>query len=405
MAAVWIDEPQAATDQGGPTAGAGGDQGPVWIDEAGQRSVDTPQTDSGWGNVASGVGAGLRGAGAALASVAADAASGDAYSPTAERLRNTSARAMFEKQMYEKMAGEGGIPQDVSDIHGIGDVARYAGGQLASAAPQVALYGAGSLGGAPGLAAAYGADVALRGGENIANRIASGKPEDVGTSFAFAMPTAALDMGGSGSIVKGGLSKAVADSVGGNIVKRGLTGAATEAGEQAVVGGAQTATSELGSGDEVSAKDVVAGGLGNAAFGAPIGAVHGLRSRGTAEPVKPPVPDGTRGSFDMLGDQKQTAVADTDWSQYNRPLRSVTPDRQQPRAGLGPDIYARDAAARADRQQAGAAAQAGQLDLRRRGWRTGAASGSGAAAPRAASARRPARPVRHGAEGFGPHRG
>ncbi|HET8747332.1 MAG TPA: PLxRFG domain-containing protein [Ramlibacter sp.] len=333
---VWSEPPKGDEDSG-----------LVWGTPGGTEANVTGPTSQGWGDVTSGVGRGLRAAGAATLGELFDS----------DELRRSAGRAAIERELFSERATQGGLPGGLSDVTGPVSAAQLVGRGLVESSPSLALYGAGALTGPVGMGAALAGNLAMRGGENMAARISRGEASNPMESYMYAVPQTALDIGGSAMLLKGGLAGRVAEDVaswGGKGLARTAAGAATEAVEQAGIGGAGAMFGALGQGRDITSHELLEGAVLGGMMGAPFGAVHGLRARAEAINTTP-VPDMEQGATNLThvataqnfdrptwerrggGDIYAYDEAMRQGGQYNLPLREREQRGQRPMdVGAGP---------------------------------------------------------------------
>lgn len=329
-----------------------------WMPVRGAQTTSTP-VQRGWSDVMSSMGRGAQASALGLWG----AVTGD------QDTMDRAAVAKQEEELYQQRAAEqGGIPGSLSDVDSATGLAKYLGAMGLEAAPTMGGYAAaGTFGGLPGLAAMYAANVAAETGGNVASRVAAGQAPNLAESALYAMPTAALNAAGPGSLLEGGVAKAAAGMVGDKLIPKVLAGAGAEAAEQGAVGAGQYALSTAGAGQTPTWAGAAEAAGGGALMGAGFGGWHGAMVKAKDGTPVQPVPDQTEGHFDLMGDAAQktgTAQPAGGGQTYGPEMYKQTAQErkaasganvgpQQPGAAPEPDIYARDAANRAARFAAG----------------------------------------------------
>lgn len=332
-----------------------------WMPVRGAQTASTP-VQRGWSDVMSSMGRGAQASALGLWG----AVTGD------QDTMDRAAVAKQEEELYQQRAAEqGGIPGSLSDVDSAGGLAKYVAAMGLEAAPTMGGYAAaGTFGGLPGLAAMYAANVAAETGSNVASRVAAGQAPNLGESALYAMPTAALNAAGPGSLLEGGVAKAAAGMVGDKLIPKVLAGAGAEAAEQGAVGAGQYALSTAGAGQTPTWAGAAEAAGGGALMGAGFGGWHGAMVKAKDGTPVQPVPDQTEGHFDLMGDAAQktgTAQPAGGGQTYGPEMYKQTAQERKAASGadIGPqqpgaapgappgDIYARDAANRAARFAAG----------------------------------------------------
>lgn len=255
-------------------------------------AVETTNDRSPWADVRGAIGRDIAAMGAGTRAAFSDD----------EDAARAAATAAYESQALRARAAQGGIPSSLGDVQDVGGLAKYLGAGALQSTPYLAIGGAGMLGGPAGMGAALAAGTAAHGGQNIAEALNREGTADVGKAYGWAVPQAALDVAGSGLLLKGGLSGAAGrgvEALGGGWKSKALAGALTEGAEQAGIGAAGTFTQGQAQGYTPTGRDYLEGAVVGAAMGAPAGAFHGGIARRAAELTTTPIADKTVGSTDI----------------------------------------------------------------------------------------------------------